>query len=56
MVNVHDVEKELKGEVLSETRVTASSATGQFVYKPAHSLELSLSFTRNGGFKYDKDI
>ena len=41
--------------MLSETRATASTLTGQFVQKQEHSLELC-SFTRNVGFKYDKDV
>lgn len=55
MDDVNNFATDLKGQVLSETRATASTATGQFVQKQEQSLELS-SFTRNMGFKYDKDI
>jgi hypothetical protein len=41
MVDVNDFETDLKEQVLSETRDTSSTATGQFVCQQAHSLELS---------------
>ena len=55
MDDVNYFETDLKRQVLSETRATDSTATGKFVQKQEHSLELS-SLTRNVGFKYDKDI
>ena len=54
MVDVNDLETDLKGQVLLESCDTASTATGRFVYNQVHSAELSLSFTRNRGFKYSK--
>jgi hypothetical protein len=45
MDDVNDLVTDLKGQVLSEARVSASKATVQFVCKQEHSVDPSLSFT-----------
>jgi len=56
MVDVNVLETDLKGQVLTEARDTASKARGQFVCEQEQSLEVSLNFSCNVGCKYDNDI